>query len=268
MDKMIKIIPVLVVLICIFSAVAPDVAIIGGYTVEPVSPDMITEPPPGTTVPVNASEVPPTVLLMAFALSISPIIAFPLELLIFIKMFTYLGYRKISKGIVFDNAIRTHIYTSIRDNPGINFNSIVQETGIRPGTLQYHLLMLKLMDKISILTSTGHSRYFENSGQYTDREKVLLSFIRNDCDKWILTMLLTNPEISWKDLKDRLGKSGSMITWYMNRMRDAGIIDLKKTGKNVRYEIDPEMRQYLEKYLAPGNEVITALRSEKISDTS
>lgn len=261
MHKSIKIIFVLILLLYSLSAIAlPASAVSNGYSVKTVAPEVITDTHPNMAVPIDASEVPPLILLMALALSVTPVVAFPFELFLFFKMFSYLGYWKISKSRVFDNAARRLIYSCIQDNPGINFNAIVQMTGIKSGTLQYHLFILQTREKISVFTRKGHSRYFENSGHFSDREKTLLSFIRNDTDNRILTLLLINPDISWKDLRDSLGKPGSMITWYINRMRDAGIICLKKTGKHVRYEIDPEMRQYLKRYLVCHENILSEIQ--------
>ena len=259
----------IILLFCSLSIVAVTIAgaTVGGYTVEPVMPGTI-DVHEDMTVPVNASEIPPHILLMAFTLTYLPIAAFPLELLMFAKLFTYLGYRKVSVKIVLENSIRNQIFSCIRDNPGIFFNSISRKTGIMPGTLRYHLVILNLLGKIISLNTFGNTRYFENSGKFSDEEKKILVFIQNDTDNRILRLLLNDPDISRKDLEARIGISGSTITWYIKRLSEARIIRVHKFGRYIRYRINPESRQYLEKYLAPGHEVITTPRSEKISDTS
>jgi predicted transcriptional regulator len=267
MHKKIKIIPIFIFFLVIPSyLVAPASADFGGFTVEPVSPEIIIEPPAGTTIPVDASQVPPLVIIMVFFLSLSPAFAFPLELLLFFKVFSYLGYRKVFRGELFENPTRCHVYACIRNHPGIHFNAIVRKTGVRPGTLRYHLVVLQAMKKISVLSSEGHARYFENSGFFSESEKTVLKFIQNDKDRQILVLLMAHPDLNRKDLGEESGISGVMITWYMKRLCDAGIISQTKAGKNARYEINPEPRQYLEKYLALKNEGSFPWLSEPVSE--
>ncbi len=256
-------------LFCFTSIVAVPMAcaMAGGYTVEPAIPGTI-DVHKDSTVPVDSSKIPPQILFMAFAITVLPIAAFPLELLMFTKLFTYLGYRKVSEKIVLDNTTRNLIFFCIRDNPGIFFNAIARKTGIIPGTLRYHLVILNLLGKIISLNTFGNTRYFENSGKFSDEEKKILVFIQNDTDNRILRLLLQDPDMSRQDLEARIGISGSTITWYIKRLSEANIIRVHKFGRYVRYRINPEIRQYLEKYLAPGHEGILALRSEKISETS
>lgn len=220
---------------------------------------MMNDPGDGT-LPVSSSEIPPQVLFMALVLTVLPIAAFPLELLIFAKLFTYLGYRKVSGKIVLDNTTRNLIFSCIQDNPGIFFNSITRKTGIMPGTLRYHLVILKVLGKIISLNTFGNTRYFENSGKFSDAEKNVLIFIQNDTDNRILRLLLNDPDMSRQDLEAQIGISGSTITWYIKRLSEARIIRVYKFGRYVRYRINPEIRQYLEKYLAPDHDIGPAMQ--------
>jgi hypothetical protein len=57
-----------------------------GYTVDPVTPGMDTGTPL-ETVPVDFWGLPPQVMAISLAVSLSPVIAFPVELLFFLKLF-------------------------------------------------------------------------------------------------------------------------------------------------------------------------------------
>jgi predicted transcriptional regulator len=221
---------------------------LGGYTVSPVPQGM----DPGTpfeTKEASFWELPIQVILLSLALSISPLLELITQLVLFTKFYLYLGYRKLAGKTLFHNNTREQIYQCIQENPGIFFNAIIRKTGVKPGTLRYHLIILRTNTKISILESEGNARYFENSGRYSDREMIVLKFIQNSTDRRILLSLMNDPELNRKELGNELGISGLMVTWYMKRLSDAGIISLEKSGKNARYEITPDARNYLEKYL-------------------
>jgi predicted transcriptional regulator len=266
MENMIRYTKILILLLCLWTLIAPFVSgSLNGYAVDPVTPDMDT----GTrleTVPVDFWDLPPGIMLLSLALSVSTVVGFPVELIVFVKMYAYLGYRRVSKTIIFNNDIRSLAYRTIQDNPGIYFNSLVRKTGIKPGTLRYHLIILRITDKISVMNTNGNTRYFENSGKFSDMEKVVLKYVRNDIDNRLLLLLLDNPDTNRKDLKEKMGISGPLVTWYMRRLHNDGMIFSRKSGKNVRYEINPEARQYLEKYLIPGRENIPIPPFEEISD--
>jgi predicted transcriptional regulator len=217
---------------------------------------------PLDTVPVDFWDLPPGIMLLALALSISSFIGFPVELFLYLKLYAYLGYRYVTRTIIFDNDTRNLAYHCVQDNPGIYFNSLARKTGIKSGTLRYHLIILMTTGKISAMNTNGHTRYFENSGKFSEIEKTVLKYIRNDTDNRILTLLLDNPDMNRKDLEEKIGISGPLVSWYMRRLRDDGMIIIQKNGKNVRYEIYPEVRQYLEKYLVPDREAMPVLSLE------
>ncbi|MFA5103248.1 MAG: winged helix-turn-helix transcriptional regulator [Candidatus Thermoplasmatota archaeon] len=221
---------------------------LGGFIVSPVPPGTDTGTP-FDTQEVDFWELPIQVILLSIALSVSPLLELVTQLILFTKFYLYLGYRKLAKKNLLHNDTREQIYQCIRENPGVFFNAIIRKTGVKPGTLRYHLIILQTNKKISILSSEGHVRYYENSGLFSDTEKIVLKFIQNKTDCRILVQLMNSPELNRKELGNKLGISGILVTWYMKRLSDAGIIFLKKVGKNARYEITPEARNYLEKYL-------------------
>ncbi|WP_233504466.1 winged helix-turn-helix transcriptional regulator [Methanoregula formicica] len=268
MKKMIRYGIILILVLCSFSLIpSGSCGFHNGYTVEPVTPDMDTGTPL-ETVPVDFWDLPPGMMLLALALSVSSFIGFPVELFLFIKLYAYLGYRNVTRSIVFHNNTRNLAYRYIQDYPGIYFNYLVRMTGIKPGTLRYHLIILMTTGKISAMNTNGHTRYFENSRKFSEVEKTVFKHIRNETDNRILILLLDNPDTNRKNLEVMMGISGPLVTWYMRRLSDDGIVSIQKNRKNVRYEIYPEVRQYLEKYLVPNRGVMPVLSLEPSPESS
>jgi len=250
--------PSLFIILYFCSFIVPVVsANIGGYTVEPITSDM--DPGmPLETVKGSVWSLTPLDIATILALSISPLLLFPVELFFFLKIFVYLGYRKIRRINVLDNNARCTVYQCIQDNPGIFFMEISNQTHVKPGTLRYHLGILEVTGKITLLKSRGHSRYFENSGRFSVMEQKIVRFLRNDTERSIFTNLLRNPETTRKDLETCLGISGAAVSWHMNRLREEGVLLINKTGRNARYELSPDARRYLEKYCMTSSEAIAA----------
>jgi predicted transcriptional regulator len=234
---------------CSFS-LSPVSANVGGYTVEPVTVGMDTGTPLETTQD-TIWDLTPRDIATILALTLSPTLLFPVELFFLLKMFAYLGYRKIATANALDNDVRESIYTCIRNNPGIHFNALSRETEIKPGTMKYHLSILKLTNKIVFLETAGHTRYFENSGKYSPTEQKVLRFLRSGRERAIFEFLLKDPDMTRGDLEQRLNISGAAVSWHIRRLSDEGILVVRKIGRDARYEINPEARLYIKKYLSP-----------------
>ena len=77
-------------------------------------------------------------------------------------------------------------------------------------------------------------------------EKTMLKHIHNSTDYRILKFLIENPGAIRKDIEKKIGVSGPLVTWYMKRLKREGMISIHKMGKTVHYEINQEVRKYLE----------------------
>lgn len=222
-----------------------------GYIVEAVTSDMDTGAPL-ETVAVEFWELPPWIMLQFLLLSLSSCLGFPVEIILYTKIYMLLGIRKISQKTVLSNETRNWIYSCIRENPGITFSDLVRSTGINRGNIVYHLNVLKTTGKISVTGSQGNPRYFGNSRIYSEAEKTVLKYVRNDKDCRILRLLLEKPDTTRNDIGEHIGITPSTVSWRMKRLSDDELIRIRKAGRNVRYDINPEIHQYLEKYLVPG----------------
>ncbi|MEI7857099.1 MAG: winged helix-turn-helix transcriptional regulator [Methanomicrobiales archaeon] len=220
-----------------------------GYVVEPATDAEMAEQTWDEAVPISFWELPPRLMLITVLQSISPLLIIPLGRLFFLQGLSFLGYRKITAGNVLGSPARTRIFAAIQANPGIYFNELSRETGLNRGALRYHLALMRVTGKISTLVLEGDTRYFENSGKFSETEQRVLKFLRNEKERAIFLHLMDNPETTRGDLEMMLGISGAAVTWHTNRLCDAGMLTVARSGKTFRYLIDPDARTYLEKYL-------------------
>jgi len=220
-----------------------------GYVVEPATDADTVGQTGADLVRISFWDLPPRLMLITVIQSISPVLIFPLGLFFFLQGLAFLSYRKISAGNVLGSPARSLIFEAIRTNPGIYFNELSRETGLNRGSLRYHLALMRVTGKISTLVLEGDTRYFENSGRFSETEQRVLKFLRNEKERAIFLHLMDNPETTRGDLETVLGISGAAVTWHTNRLCDAGMLTIARSGKTIRYLIDPDARMYLEKYL-------------------
>lgn len=235
-------------LVSICLSIIPVAAEAGGYTVGPATTSMLTGPSHDLKF-VQIWELPPRVLAIYAALLVFPLLVFPVELFFFLKLVAYLGYRKIMGKNVLDHPSRTRIYDYIVRTPGTDFTEIAKNTGISANTLRYHLAVLKWTNKVTLLQTSRNTRYFENSGRYPALEQKILKYLHNKPTRTLLQLLSEQPDMTRMQLENATGVSGPGISWQMHRLSDDGILAIRKTGRNARYELSDEAVLFLEKHL-------------------
>jgi len=165
------------------------------------------------------------------------------------KLFAWLGYRKIAKTNVLYNPAREVIYHYIRETPGTDLSGISRETGITRNSHRYHLAVLKLTNKVTLLETSRNARYFGNSDGYPAMEQMVLKYLHNKSTRALLNLVKEDPNRTRSDLANAVGISGAGVNWHMQRLSDDGILAIRRMGKNTRYEIRNDVVPYLEKYL-------------------
>jgi len=235
-------------LVFIFIFLIPEIsADTGGYTVVAISPDEIS----GTfhdPVPITFWDLTPREMAIALALSFFPMMTIPVEIFFTMKIFAWLGYRKISKDAFLYNTNRRVIFETIRDYPGISLSKLSQITEIKNATLQYHLKILGLKGKIIRVEYQNTINYFENSGKYTAFEKNIFRHLQNPTTRKILAILIAFPGNSRGDIASKIGTSGPTVTWHAHRLSHDGIITQNKNGRSVQYVLSEESVSFFQKY--------------------
>lgn len=240
---------VLFALGCLLLLFSPAGALPGDYIVEPLPPGAEMGTPADTVKVEPPAPATPADHFRLFALNNFPDLLTLLEILIIVKLGLYLGYRKLQKKNVLEHSSRSVIYHYIQESPGADFTEISRETGVHENSLRYHLTVLKLMNKVSALETSRNTRYYENSEKYPLIEQKVIRYLRTDPTRRLLLMVKENPGLTRGELETALHISGAGINWHMNRLSGDGILAVRKEGRNARYDLNPDVLPFLEKYL-------------------
>ena len=135
-----------------------------------------------------------------------------------------------------DQPTRHEIYTYIKDNPGVHFRGICEALGLSVGVVQYHLSVLEKAGLINSYADGQNIRYFEHSA-YKNMDITLVSLMRHDTAAKILTILAQGPAVH-RDIAYCLGISSQALSWQMNQLKEAGLVNAEKAGVNVRYSLN------------------------------
>jgi predicted transcriptional regulator len=242
---------------CIIPVVAAD---IGPYVVKPVSPDNLSGAP-HDPVPITFWNLGFRGMAIVIVLACAPILVFPVELFFTLKIFIYLGYWKIAQSALFNNRNRCAIYSAIRENPGITFNALCRLTGMAQGLMEYHLTLLNMRRKVVSMTTRSTTGYFENNGKLTAFEKIIFIHMREKTTQEILKILIADPDVSRKDIAERLVLTGPSITWHTNQLVRDGILTVKKNGVYVHYTFSEDAAAFFQIHRDIISERRTGVRS-------
>jgi predicted transcriptional regulator len=206
------------------------------YTVQPAY-GLEPGPERDTSREVVFSEMTLRAMVIFVAVSFSPMLVFPVEFFLWVKLFACLGYRKADAMALFYNRNRRLVFETIVENPGVSFHTLERLTGLKEGTMKYHLLILGMKRKIISFGSGRSVRYFENNGRYSELEKKVFLHLQDPTTRKILEILASSPEVSRKDIAEIIGIAGPSVSWHTKRLAGDGIITTSRNGRAVRYTL-------------------------------
>lgn len=219
--------------LAVFPVSAQEYTVTSGYD-SPVPVDAAARAP----VPVGFWALP-------FWVMLAQLLLFPPEIFLGAKLWAVMGIRRVSGGNVLDQGIRARIYEYICRNPGIHLRGLAAETGLKLGTLRYHLNVLSHTHKIAVASDPATVRFFQNSGTYTDSEQLIHKHLRNETTKTILVHLMERPLATRQELADAAGITGPSVSWHMKRLETDRIVVPRRDGRNSVYEIPAPVAGYL-----------------------
>lgn len=135
-----------------------------------------------------------------------------------------------------DQPTRLEIYNYVKDNPGVHFRGICDGLDLSVGVVQYHLYVLENSGYITSIIDRQSKRFFQ-ADTFTQLEMSLISIARHETAAEILTILSENKSMLHRDIATELGVSSQALTWQMNQLKKAGLINAEKQSVNVMYSL-------------------------------
>lgn len=164
------------------------------------------------------------------------------------QIYMIAGFRILGDTNILEHPSRRDIYTYIKDNPGVYFSEIVENTELNRGTVQYHLQILETKNKIEAYEDSGKIRYFLNNTDYSKEEKRILVSLQNVTNQKIVSEILSEKCNTNIALAREFGVSRATISWYVKNLKETGLIKETKRGRNIIYKIDTSYRTLIKRH--------------------
>lgn len=132
--------------------------------------------------------------------------------------------------------VRKTIYQTILKSPGLHFRELQRRTDLVIGSLQYHLNYLKKRGLIIEEKDRGYSRFYVG-GKLDEREKELLSFLRQGTVRRIIFFLVEHPNSNHKRITEKMRLSPSTVSWHLKRLTEAEILKNIRRGRESYFKV-------------------------------
>lgn len=131
---------------------------------------------------------------------------------------------------------RAEILRCVQRFPGVHLRSVERRTRLPLGQVLYHLDRLERMGLVVSMRDAGFRRYFVAS-EVSRGEKPVLMALRHAVPRRILIALLERGPLAHKDLQSIVGTAGSTLTFHLQRLSEAGVLDRVREGLGTRYQV-------------------------------
>jgi predicted transcriptional regulator len=115
----------------------------------------------------------------------------------------------------------------INNSPGIRYRELLRATGFPNGVIAYHLKILEKLKQMKV------SRHYRKVTRYyplntTAKESRVIEFMKRPMDRRIILFLLQHECSVFNDIERSLKRASSTVSWHLSRLREAGIISMRK----------------------------------------
>jgi predicted transcriptional regulator len=133
--------------------------------------------------------------------------------------------------------VKGRLVEHIHRNPGIRYRELSRLTGLSNGVLTHHLSVLKTMSQIRIdrQQSNRVTRYYTLN--VSRDESQIIGCIRNKISRQITMYIIENDLCTFNEIVDHIRKSPSTLSWYLKRLKYAGIVSVTRGEERQLYTI-------------------------------
>lgn len=137
-----------------------------------------------------------------------------------------------------ENETRTRVADCIRTDPGIHFNELARTLDIAPGQVQYHTRKLVRTETLVEAPLYGKTHYFPP--EYDAWERQTIALLRRETAADIVACLMGDGPMRPVAVTERIGIARSTLSWHIDRLVAAEIIEKRSEGTLRLALVHPE----------------------------
>jgi predicted transcriptional regulator len=142
------------------------------------------------------------------------------------------------KDAVLANLRRKKIYSFVKRNPGFHLRELQRRLKIPLSSLEHHIDYMIRHGILYKQKDGGYVRYF--AGESTEEERKLISALRHERLREIVSVILENKKVKFQDLKNYLDLPASTLSHFLKYLVDRCILRREKVGYENIYSIQDQ----------------------------
>lgn len=112
------------------------------------------------------------------------------------------------------------------------------------GVIQYHLYSLERDKRILSRRKGLYKRFYPNLIFGTHQQEIL-DVLSQETERDLLLYLIQNPNATQKELSEYAKISSGTTNWHMKRLVESGLVQTRREGQFVKYEVSGEKEEVL-----------------------
>lgn len=160
--------------------------------------------------------------------------------------FPIAGFSRINDDELLDHPVRSKIFSTIQQHPGIHASQLAREVGVGWGTVSHHLDKLDRAKMVTTRKVNNQKCFFEQGGTISRQDMEAASAIKGDTAGAIAGFVHANPMTSQKDMAEALGISAALASFHVKKLTNLGVLDKMRHGKETLLTTSGSMRRLLE----------------------
>lgn len=142
-------------------------------------------------------------------------------------------FTRIHRHSELENGTRKGIFDAVCSQPGMGVHAVAALAGVSYSTACYHLERLVSAGMLVMTPDGNKLRYYQNGGAFTETERKILPLLKNvECAR-VLEEIVAKPGTYRAELAERLGVTPTTINWHLRRLREAGLVEETRRGRNA-----------------------------------
>jgi fibronectin type 3 domain-containing protein/DNA-binding transcriptional ArsR family regulator len=132
---------------------------------------------------------------------------------------------------VLDNQLRYSINGLIMENPGIHYNAIMREFGLKNGVAAYHLQVLEREDFIRSVSDGRLKRFYSRDTKVPRDQRLTPDGIKEA----VMELVSARPGISQKEMMNELGLDRGTLRYHLGVLDEEGALRTVHEGNRATY---------------------------------
>lgn len=134
-----------------------------------------------------------------------------------------------------DNETRATVYDHLVRSPGTYLSEISDATSLPLGTVRYHLKVLRAEGYVTRTEVRGRQRYVPVGEELSELDAALAE----EVSEAVLRELARGGPDSVSGLADRLDRDPSTVSYHLDKLESAGLVERERTGQAVENGLTP-----------------------------